>query len=213
MLPSSSALFLFLTATVILLIIPGPAVFYIVGRSIGHGRTAGLVSVLGIGAGTFFHVAAAALGISALLASSAAAFQIVKYLGAAYLIFLGVRKLTTKENLGSSNSATQQNLRRIFVQGVVVQVLNPKTALFFLAFLPQFVSSERGKVTEQILFLGILFAVLGMLSDSVWALLAGTISNRLRDNSRWMDRQRYVSGGLLISLGLATAFSGTGRAK
>jgi threonine/homoserine/homoserine lactone efflux protein len=197
----------------VLLAIPGPAVIYVTSRSIGHGRSAGLVSALGIGVGTLFHVAAAALGLSALLMSSAIAFSVVKYLGAAYLIYLGVQKIVREEALVSSEQSARIQLSRIFGQGIVVNVLNPKTALFFFAFLPQFVDASRGKVAGQILFLGLLFAVMGVLSDSVWALFAGTLAHALKRNTRWMRTQRYVSGGMLISLGLATAFAGSSNRK
>jgi threonine/homoserine/homoserine lactone efflux protein len=213
MIPSGSALFLFVTAAIVLLVIPGPAVFYVVGRTLGHGRTAGFLSALGIGVGSLAHAAAAALGISALLASSAAAFHVVKYLGAAYLIFLGVQKLVRRESLLIAGKGLETTPRRIFAQGIIVNVLNPKTSLFFLAFLPQFVSPGRGSVTSQILFLGLLFAVMGLCSDSMWTLLAGGISNWLKRRPQLFDTQRYVSGGMLITLGLATAFSETGRSK
>jgi threonine/homoserine/homoserine lactone efflux protein len=213
MLPTHSSLLLFVSAALVLLVIPGPAVFYVTSRSIGHGRSAGLVSALGIGVGTLFHVAAAALGLSALLISSAIAFSAVKYLGAAYLIFLGIQKIVREDSITSSEQSARIQLSRIFGQGIVVNVLNPKTALFFFAFLPQFVDVSRGKVAGQILFLGLLFAVMGVLSDSVWALFAGTVAQVLRGNPRWMRTQRYVSGGMLISLGLATAFAGSTSKK
>jgi threonine/homoserine/homoserine lactone efflux protein len=198
---------------VVFLVIPGPAVFYVVGRSIGQGRAAGLVSVLGIHVGTLIHVAAAAVGLSALLASSAAAFAVVKYMGAAYLIYLGIQKLRNEESVDVSQEASGIRLRRIFVQGVVVNVLNPKTALFFLAFLPQFVDPTRGNVVGQILFLGILLTAMGLTSDTLWALSAGTVAHLLRGNPRWMRTQRYVSGGMLISLGVASAFAGSSSKK
>ena len=183
--------------------------FYVVGRSIGFGRSAGVVSALGIAVGTCVHVSAAAIGLSALLMSSAIAFGIVKYLGAAYLIYLGVQKIRREESLDEfSASAARTGLSRVFGQGIIVNILNPKTALFFFAFLPQFVNPSRGPVATQILFLGLLFAAMGVVSDSLWGLFAGTIADRLRGNSRWSRRQRYVSGGMLISLGLATAVSG-----
>jgi threonine/homoserine/homoserine lactone efflux protein len=213
MIPNHSSLLLFVSAALILLAIPGPAVFYVTSRSIGHGRNAGLVSALGIGVGTLFHVAAAALGLSALLMSSAIAFSAVKYLGAAYLIFLGIQKIVREDSITSSEQSARIQLSRIFGQGIVVNVLNPKTALFFFAFLPQFVDLSRGKVAGQILFLGLLFAVMGVLSDSVWALFAGTLAHALKRNTRWMRTQRYVSGGMLISLGLATAFAGSTSKK
>jgi threonine/homoserine/homoserine lactone efflux protein len=211
--PSHASLLLFVSAALVLLVIPGPAVFYVVGRSIGQGRGAGFVSALGIQVGTLVHVAAAAVGLSALLMSSAAAFAVVKYLGAAYLIYLGVQKLRSEESLEPSGNPAGVKLGRVFAQGVVVNVLNPKTALFFFAFLPQFVDASRGNVAGQILFLGILFSVLGVLSDSLWALFAGTVAHLLRGNPRWMRTQRYVSGGMLISLGLATAFAGSSSKK
>lgn len=213
MIPSHSSLLLFVSAALVLLAIPGPAVFYVTSRSIGHGRSAGLVSALGIGVGTLLHVVAATLGLSALLMSSALAFSAVKYLGAAYLIYLGVQKLLREESLSRSERSARIQLSRIFGQGIVVNVLNPKTALFFFAFLPQFVDISRGKVAGQIMFLGLLFAVMGVLSDSVWALFAGALAQALKRNTRWTRTQRYVSGGMLISLGLATAFAGSPNRK
>jgi threonine/homoserine/homoserine lactone efflux protein len=217
MMPSHASLILFFGAAVVLLAIPGPAVFYIVSRSIGQGRSAGLVSALGIGVGTLVHVAAAAVGLSALLMSSAMAFGAVKYLGAAYLIFLGIQKLRRQELTDASPDAApsrgSHNLRRVFGQGIIVNVLNPKTALFFFAFLPQFADPSRGSVALQISLLGAIFAVMGVMSDSLWALFAGTVAQQLKGNARWMKRQSYVSGGMLISLGVATAFAGSGSKK
>ncbi len=210
---SHSSLLLFVSAALVLLAIPGPAVFYILGRSIGQGRSAGLVSALGIGVGTLVHTLAAAVGLSALLVSSAAAFSLVKYLGAAYLIHLGVQKLRHQESFGLTDNAARSKLSRVFGQGIIVNVLNPKTALFFFAFLPQFVDPGRDKVATQILFLGTLFAVMGVLSDSLWALFSGTVAHRLRSNALWLRTQRYVSGSMLISLGVATAFACSGHKK
>ena len=209
MLISPSSLLLFVTGAAILLVIPGPAVTYVVSRSIGHGRAAGLVSVLGIVTGTLCHVVAAALGISALLASSAVAFQSVKYLGAAYLIYLGIKTLRRSDEQFVEADTGETKLIRIYGQGLLVNVLNPKTALFFLALLPQFVDPARGHVTLQILQLGILFAVMGWCSDSVYAAVAGTVAERIRGSLRLRRAQRNVSGGALIALGLASAFSGS----
>jgi len=208
MLINPSSLLLFVTGAIILLVIPGPAVLYVVSRSIGHGRPAGLVSAMGITVGTLFHVAAATLGLSALLASSALAFQFVKYIGAAYLIYLGLRVLRSSGTDVQHAIADQRRLRSIFAQGVLVNLLNPKTALFFLAFLPQFIDPAGGHATLQILQLGVLFALMGWLSDSAWALLAGIVAGRLRGSARFRRAQRNVSGGALIALGLASAFSG-----
>ncbi|MGC1486036.1 MAG: LysE family translocator [Candidatus Acidiferrum sp.] len=213
MFPSHSSLLFFISAAVILLAIPGPAVLYIVGRSIGQGRNAGFVSALGIGVGTLIHTAAAAVGLSALLVSSATAFTVVKYLGAAYLVFLGIQRIRSKESLAASPTAAHATLARVFGQGILVNVLNPKTALFFFAFLPQFIDPSRGHVAVQILSLGILFACMGTASDSIWAFFSSSVAGWLRGNPRWMRNERYVSGGILISLGLATAFAGHSAQK
>jgi threonine/homoserine/homoserine lactone efflux protein len=208
MLIGHSSLLLFVTGAALLLVIPGPAVTYVVTRSIGHGRAAGLVSVTGIVVGTLLHVTAATLGLSALLASSALAFQFIKYLGAAYLIHLGIRTLR-RDDLQLLQAANgERRLLCIFVQGVLVNLLNPKTALFFLAFLPQFVDPSLGHPSLQIFQLGVLFALMGWISDSVWAVLAGTVAAHFRSSVRLRRAQRNVSGGALIALGLASAFSG-----
>ena len=209
MLISHSSLLLFVIGGAILLMIPGAAVMYVVSRSIGHGRAAGLVSVMGIVVGTLFHIVAATLGLSALLASSALAFQFVKYLGAAYLIYLGIRTLLRDDAQLLQAANGDRRLLHIFAQGVLVNLLNPKTALFFLAFLPQFVDPSRGHPTLQIFQLGVLFALMGWCSDSVWAVLAGTVADRFRASARLRRAQRNVSGGALIALGLASAFSGS----
>ncbi len=208
MAPDSSSLMLFVTGSVILLIIPGPAVFYVLSRAVGQGRSAGLVSAAGISVGTLCHVTAAVLGLSALLASSGRAFQVVKYAGAAYLIFLGVRTLLGNAAEQGPISENGHSLLRFFGQGILVNVLNPKSALFFLAFLPQFVNPAKGHVTSQILFLGVLFAVMGLISDSSWALVAGNFAAKLRSSLRWRRAQKNISGSALIALGLATAISG-----
>ena len=212
MLISHSSLLLFVTGAALLLVIPGPAVTYVVSRSIGHGRAAGLVSVMGIVVGTLLHVSAATLGLSALLASSALAFQSIKYLGAAYLIYLGIRTLRRDDSQLLQAANGERRLLRIFAQGVLVNLLNPKTALFFLAFLPQFVDPSLGHPSLQIFQLGVLFALMGWISDSAWAVLAGTVAERFRSSVRLRRAQRNVSGGALIALGLASAFSG-GKAK
>ena len=211
MFPAHSQLLFFVSAAAVLLAIPGPAVLYIVGRSIGQGRNAGLVSALGIGVGTLVHTAAAAIGFSALLVSSATAFSVVKYFGAAYLVFLGVQRLRSKESLAAAADAAapRTSLTRVFTQGIIVNILNPKTALFFFAFLPQFIEPARGHVATQILSLGILFACMGTTSDSIWAFFSSKVAGWLRGNPRWIRNERYVSGGILISLGLTTAFAGS----
>jgi threonine/homoserine/homoserine lactone efflux protein len=210
--PGTVNLGLFVSAALVLLLIPGPAVLYIVGRSIEQGRLAGFVSDLGIHSATLVHVAAATLGLSAVLASSAVAFSLVKYAGAAYLIWLGIQKL-----IGSTGSAGEDSARpaqghiRLFRDGFVVNLLNPKTALFFLAFLPQFVEVDRGHVAMQVAFLGLLFTCLGFVTDGCYALVAGTAGNWLKRSRTYLRLERYVSGILFIGLGLTAAFASNQR--
>ncbi len=203
--PASTTLALFAAAALALLVVPGPAVLYIVAQSIDRGRVAGLVSVLGIQAGAAVHVAAAAVGLSALVVSSATAFQLVKYAGAAYLIVIGVRRLLARENGIAAEARAPRRLRRLFAQGVVVNVLNPKTALFFLAFLPQFVAVDGGSAALQLGLLGLAFVAIALASDIAYALAAGAITRRVWRTARM---QRWVTGGVFIGLGAATALSG-----
>jgi threonine/homoserine/homoserine lactone efflux protein len=209
--PEPSALALFLAATVALLVVPGPAVLYIVAQSIDRGRRAGLVSMLGIQAGALVHVAAAAVGLSSLLVSSAVAFEAVKYVGAAYLVALGVRRLLVRDDVDDVRVRRERSLRRLFAQGALVNVLNPKTALFFFAFLPQFVDPDAGYAAAQIAFLGLLFVAVALVSDGTYALLAGAAGGRLRRSRPFVAAQRYVSAGVFVGLGLATALSGSRR--
>jgi threonine/homoserine/homoserine lactone efflux protein len=206
-----SKLSLFLIATVVLVLTPGPNVLYIVARSIDQGRKAGLVSALGVEVGTLFHITAAALGVSALLATSAIAFTVVKYLGAAYLIYLGLRKLFTREQAQPDESIGPRKLERVFFQGVMVNVLNPKVALFFLAFFPQFVNPSTGSVTMQILILGCIFFGLALINDVLYALLAGTLGQWLKGNIRFLQTERYFAGSVYIGLGVTTALSGSSK--
>ncbi len=210
-LPDLASLGLFVAAALVLLITPGPAVLYIVARSIDQGRRAGLVSMLGVHAGTLVHVAAAAAGLSALLAASAMAFSVAKYLGAAYLVFLGVRRLLDRTTSVTSRRPERRHLRRAFLDGVVVNVLNPKTALFFLAFLPQFVMTARGDVGAQILGLGLLFVGLGVITDGLYAVGAATAAPWPRGNPQFVRTEPWVSGSMYIGLGVAAAFSSTHR--
>jgi threonine/homoserine/homoserine lactone efflux protein len=205
--PDPSRLALFVGAALLLLVVPGPSVLYIVTQSVSHGRRAGVASVAGITTGTLVHIVAATVGLSAVLASSALAFDVVKYLGAAYLIAVGVRRLAGREPEQRPHLRRTRNLGRLYRQGIVVNVLNPKTALFFLAFLPQFVDPSRGAAWAQILVLGLLFACLGFLSDGTWALVAGTLGERLRRSTRFPGIQRYVSGSVFVGLGAVAALS------
>lgn len=205
--PDLHSFTLFLIAALVIIVVPGPAALYIATRSIDQGRLAGFVSALGVAMGAMVHVGAAALGISALLLSSAVAFSVVKYVGAAYLIYLGVRKLMVREELKPLETQAAAKHSQIFLQGVVVNTLNPKTALFFFAFLPQFVDPARGPVALQILFLGSIFAALGIFSDSLYALATGAFGQWWKGNLRFLRTQRYFAGTVYIGLGLTTAFA------
>jgi threonine/homoserine/homoserine lactone efflux protein len=208
--PDATTFAVFALACLAFLAIPGPSVFYIVTRSLVQGRRAGVTSMLGVQVGGLVHVVAAAFGVSALIASSAAAFTVVKYAGAAYLVFLGVRKLMARD-AGEEIELEPRGARttaQLFGHGVVVNVLNPKTALFFLAFLPQFVDPDAGPVAPQMLVLGTMLVGLGVLSDGTYALIAAGAGNRLRSAARTRRRLEKLSGGVFIGLGLAAAFAG-----
>jgi threonine/homoserine/homoserine lactone efflux protein len=209
--PDPSTLALFAAAALALIVVPGPAVLYIVSQGLESGRVGGVVSALGIAVGGLVHVLAAAVGISSLVVSSAAAFTVVKWAGAAYLVALGLRRLLVREGhvQGTVPGTRERSLRRIFWQGAIVNVLNPKTALFFLAFLPQFVDVGAGAVGLQVVVLGLAFVGLALVCDSGWGLAAGTASGWLRGSRRLLRTQRYATGGVLVGLGVATALSGT----
>ena len=203
--PDPSTLALFAAAALALIVVPGPAVLYIVSQSIDRGRLAGFVSALGIAVGALVHVCAAAIGLSSLLVSSATAFNAVKYAGAAYLICMGLWTIFRRPDEQPVAVPSERRLRRRFGQGVIVNVLNPKTALFFFAFLPQFVDPERGAAALQISVLGLVVVVIAVVCDSAWALAAGTASERLRGSRRFLAVQRYVSGSVFVGLGALTA--------
>ena len=204
-----SQLYLFLGATLALLLVPGPAVLYITARSANQGRLAGLVSVLAIETANFLQAVAATLGLSAILLSSALAFDVVKYLGAAYLIYLGIRKLLTREEETENGDVKPESLSRIYWQGFMINLLNPKTALFYFAFLPQFVDPAKGNVTLQTLFLGAIFVGMAFITDSMYALLASSLSERLRGNRQYQKGQRYFAGLVYVGLGITTALTGS----
>ncbi|MCC6607564.1 MAG: LysE family translocator [Anaerolineae bacterium] len=199
----------FMVAAGLLIVAPGPAVLYVVARSVDQGKLAGLVSVLGIALGAVVHSLAAAVGITAVLAASALAFSTVKYLGAAYLIYLGLTTLLKKPEAQEKIVVEPKPLWQIFRQGFVVNLLNPKTALFFLAFLPQFADPAHGSVPLQTFILGLIFVVIALLSDSVYALLAGQLGGWLKQSQTFQQRQRYFSGLVYLALGVGTAVSGS----
>jgi threonine/homoserine/homoserine lactone efflux protein len=205
--PSAATLLLFAAAATALIVVPGPAVLYIVARSIDQGRLAGFVSALGVAVGGLVHVTAAAVGLSALLLSSASAFTVVKLAGAAYLVGLGLHALLVRKEAFERPAPPARRLRRLFGQGVVVNILNPKTALFFFAFLPQFVDPEAGSTALQLAILGLLFVAIAVVSDSLWAVAAGSASAWLRGNRGFLALRRYVSGTIFVALGAVTALA------
>lgn len=209
--PALPVIALFIVAAIGLLLIPGPAIVYIVTRSVEQGRQAGLASVLGIELASLAHAMAAAFGLSAILLASALAFSVVKYIGAAYLIFLGLRALLKREQSEQLQILYHKPLRQLTAQGFLVNLLNPKTALFFYAFLPQFVDPNRGSVIVQILIFGLIFVLLASCTDSLFALLASTAGRVLRKSTRIKQIQRYVTGCIYITLGVVTALTGSER--
>jgi len=199
--PDSGTVWVFCLTALALLVIPGPAVLYVVVQGAEQGRRTGLASVAGIHLGTLVHVAAATVGLSALIVASAVAFSAVKYAGALYLVYVGVRKLLGRDEPSLEPGRQRVSYRRAFVRGAVVNVLNPKTALFFLALLPQFIDADRGGVWSQALVLGLLFVALGLVTDSGYALAAGTVGGVLRRRRA----MRYGSGAIFIGLGAVAA--------
>jgi threonine/homoserine/homoserine lactone efflux protein len=200
-------LWTFSLAALALAVVPGPAVLYIVAQSVHGGRQVGVVSALGIASGGFVHVLAAVIGLSAVLAASATLFTVVKVAGAAYLVYLGIRVLLRPLDGSIGGRRAEATLRRAYSQGVVVNVLNPKTALFFLAFLPQFVDPDA-PARPQLAVLGLIFVVIALTSDLLWALAAGTAGGALAASRRFLGIQRWVSGSIFIGLGVTALLTG-----
>lgn len=212
--PDAHTYALFVAAALALLLVPGPAVLYVVARSVEGGRPAGLVSVLGVEIGTLVHVAFAAAGLSAIVAASATAFSVVKWLGVAYLVWLGLQRLLARDGEDTPLDVEPEPLAHVFGQSVLVQVLNPKVALFFLAFLPQFVDPSRGPAWTQVMVLGGTLAALGLLTDGLYALLGGTAGDWLKRknaSARFRRVQRYFSGGVYLALGAVAAATGSSK--
>jgi threonine/homoserine/homoserine lactone efflux protein len=203
--PSLSAYAVFLATAIVLLLVPGPAVLYVVTRSIEMGRSGGLASVAGITTGTVAYVALAAAGLSSLILASTAAFDAVKYVGAAYLLLLGVRRLLGRGLEQPDEQVVPRTRRRAYAQGIVVNLTNPKTIVFVFAFLPQFVDTGAQHAWLQVFVLGLSFALLGFLSDGMYALTAGTVADRLRGSAGITRVQRWVGGGVLVGLGVLAA--------
>ena len=198
--PSIESLLAFGIASLALLVIPGPAVLYIINRSVADGRNVALAAVAGLEIGNFMHVIAATVGLSAVIATSAAAFSAVKWIGAGYLIYIGIRTLATKPQAVNQLNDPMSR-RRAFTQGIVVNTFNPKVALFFLSFLPQFIDADRGSAALQSLVLGSTFVVLGCISDSLFAILASALRGTLLRGKSLPFVQRCVAGSVFIALG------------
>lgn len=198
----------FIAAALVVLVIPGPGVLYIVARSVSQGHRAGLASVVGLAAGALVHVVAATTGLSALLLASATAFSVVKALGAGYLIYLGLKMLLSKQPVIQVGTVAPVPVARLFTDGVVISVFNPKIALFFLAFLPQFIDPTLGNAPQQILLLGLIYVGLALLSDGTYALLAGTLGQWLGGRLMQGPWPRYVCGSLYLGLGVNAALTG-----
>lgn len=202
--PTASAIVAFATASVILLIIPGPAVLYIVNRSVSDGRQVGIAAATGLSLGNLVHALAAAVGLSAVLATSATAFTIVKWAGAIYLVGVGVRTLMKPAPVIDPDRPGV-SLRRSFTQGIVVNTLNPKVALFFLSFLPQFIDTDAGRPGLQALVLGLVFVGIGFCTDSTYSLLASGLRHVLLRGKALPFVQRWVAGTVFIGLGVVAA--------
>ena len=209
--PEPTTFVLFAGAALALLVVPGPSVLYIVTRGIHQGRPAALVSVLGVTTATLVHTAFAAIGLSAILASSATAFALVKYAGSAYLIYLAIRTWRDRSDERIDSPSPAVPLRRVYLEGFIVNLLNPKTALFILALLPHFLDPARGAPGLQILVLGGTLACLGLVSDGAYALASGSIGGWLRRRRSMAAVQRRISAAIYAALGIGTALIGERR--
>jgi threonine/homoserine/homoserine lactone efflux protein len=199
--------FLFIGVSWALILAPGPDILYVISRGIAHGRRAGILSAIGVVCGILVHTTAAALGLTLLLQTSALAFLVVKYIGAAYLIYLGVRAWLDKNTLNLQSSAPAVKSSALFWQGVLSNVLNPKIAIFFLAFLPQFVEKGSGYVAWQMIFLGVMFACFGLCFLLVVGYSSGTIGRWLTQRPQYTQSLQRMAGGILIGLGIRLAFT------
>lgn len=205
--PETSTLLIFLAASTVLAVVPGPGVLYIIARSVEGGRRTGLAATLGVATGNMVHVIGAAIGVSAIIAQSATAFTAIKLAGAAYLIVAGIIRLLTPVEMDPATATASGNVRRVYRGAVMVATLNPKTALFFLAFVPQFLSPERGSMAVQGALLGSMFVTIALVSDSLYALASGSLGERLRTSRRFAEIRRWFTGGTFVSLGLVAALS------
>lgn len=200
----------FLCAAVVLAVAPGPGMLYVLGRTINGGWRDGVVSALGTFVGGLVHVLAAAFGLSAILVASATAFQIVRYAGAAYLIYLGIRMIRTR-HLAPERGEGNPGARQPLIQGITTEVLNPKTALFFLSFIPQFVALDKGSAALQFLALGSLSVALNTAADLLVVIFAAAVAKRIAGDKKFSSRQRAASGAAMIGLGIYVAVTDTHR--
>jgi len=198
---------LFFSAALLLAVTPGPGIFYVLARSLAGGRREGILSSLGTFVGGLFHVFAAAAGVSAILAASAIAFHTVKYAGAAYLVYLGIRMIHTRN--AELPATTNGRTRNAFRQGILTEALNPKTALFFLSFIPQFINAPAGHVFVQFILLGAISVVLNTTADLFVVLASTSLEQKLKHNPRFRSRQRVTSGLGMITLGAYVALADT----
>ena len=208
MLPDTPTLLIFIGASLVVIFTPGPAMMYIVSRGLGQGRQAGIISAGGVVVGAMMHTVFAALGVSAVLAASAEAFVVMKYLGAAYLVYLGVKQFRAEPPSLAPGAAKETPPRgRLFVEGVLANLLNPKLALFFLFFLPQFADPARGPVVLQILLLGLIYNFFVLLWQGTVGVVSGTAGDWLRGHGRFLRWQRRFTGSMLIALGAGLALA------
>lgn len=184
---------------------PGPSVLFVITRSINLGSKGGLLSVCGVALGAFCHAVAVSLGLATLLQPSPHAFSLIKYLGCLYLLYLGIRTYLAKPALELEDDDTASH-RGIVLQGFLVELLNPKTALFFLAFLPQFATPGHGMLGAQLLILGLTFVLVGVISDGLYAVAAGRLASILKQSSRFRRTEKYLSGTVYCGLGLGGLF-------
>ena len=206
--PSFETLMVFTTAAIAITLVPGPSMLYVASRSIVHGRTAGIWSAFGLATGLFVHTVSASLGLSAIFVYFPVIFFIIKYLGAAYLIFLGIQMLRTNSlTQQSRKSLPEQSPFRIYLQGVVTEILNPKTALFFLSFLPQFIDPQHGSSATQMLILGCILVFVALGADVLIALSGGSLSKSVIAQPILQKIQNWAAGTVLIALGLKLAVS------
>jgi threonine/homoserine/homoserine lactone efflux protein len=195
----------FLSAALVLAITPGPGIFYVLARSLRGGRREGVLSAAGTFLGGLVHVGAAAFGLSAILAASAVAFETVRYAGAAYLIYMGYRMIRSRHEAIIDDELDASANRNTFAQGVMTEVLNPKTALFFLSFIPQFVSVQQGHVAVQFLMLGAISVTMNTCADVLVACFAGPLGSAMRNSAKFRSGQRAASGVAMIGLGVYVA--------